>query len=85
MRDYRDSLFRFLSGNDETKEWTLSLYNAIHGTDYTDKNLITFVDIGDAFFSMYRNALSFVCIDHLEMCEHQSTWNPNMPYRFLLY
>ena len=85
MKDYRDSLFRFLFGNEETKEWTLSLYNAIHDTNLTDKNLINFVDIGDAFFSKYRNDLSFICLNDLEMYEHQSTWNPNMPLRFLLY
>lgn len=32
-RQYRDRLFKFIFGNPEHKEWTLSLYNAINGTN----------------------------------------------------
>ena len=35
-REYRDRLFKFIFGNPENKEWTLSLYNAINGSHYTD-------------------------------------------------
>ena len=30
-REYKDRLFKFIFGNPEKKEWTLSLYNAISG------------------------------------------------------
>ena len=33
---YKDTLFRFLFGNPDHKEWTLSLFNAISGTEHTD-------------------------------------------------
>lgn len=39
-REYKDRLFSFIFGNEEHKDWTLSLYNAVNGTDYTDPALI---------------------------------------------
>ena len=33
---YRDRLFCFIFGSEEHKDWTLSLYNAVNGTAYTD-------------------------------------------------
>ena len=35
-REYQDRLFNILFGSEENKAWTLSLYNAINGTAYTD-------------------------------------------------
>jgi hypothetical protein len=35
-REYKDRLFKFIFGNSENKQWTLSLYNAMNGTSYTD-------------------------------------------------
>ncbi len=31
-----DRLFSFIFGSEENSEWTLSLYNAINGSDYSD-------------------------------------------------
>lgn len=30
-REYRDRLFKFIFGNPQNREWTLSLYNAVNG------------------------------------------------------
>jgi len=35
-RQYKDRLFKFIFGNPENKEWTLSLYNAVNGSSYTN-------------------------------------------------
>ena len=35
-REYRDRLFCYIFGSEAHKEWTLSLYNAVNGTAYTD-------------------------------------------------
>ena len=40
-RQYKDRLFKFLFGNPEHKEWTLSLYNAVNGTDYNNPDDIS--------------------------------------------
>ena len=39
-KEYKDRLFHFLFGREERKEWTLSLYNAVRGSGYTDKESI---------------------------------------------
>ena len=31
---YKDRLFAFIFGREENKGWTLSLYNAMNGTEY---------------------------------------------------
>ena len=35
-REYKDRLFRFIFGNEANKQWTLSLYNAVNGSHYTN-------------------------------------------------
>lgn len=47
-KDYKDRLFKFIFGNPENKQWTLSLYNAINGTNYKNPDDIQFNTIGDA-------------------------------------
>lgn len=34
--EYKDRLFKFIFGNPENKQWTLSLYTAVNGTSYTN-------------------------------------------------
>ena len=36
MRAYKDRLFCFIFGSEAHKDWTLSLYNAVNGTAYTN-------------------------------------------------
>ena len=35
-KDHKDRLFCFLFGSKANKEWTLSVYNAVNETSYTD-------------------------------------------------
>ena len=44
-REHKDRLFSFLFGSESNREWTLSLYNAVNGTDYTEANDILFSTI----------------------------------------
>ena len=46
-REYRDRLFCYIFGSEAHKEWTLSLFNAVNGSDYSDPSVIEF-DFGDA-------------------------------------
>ena len=84
-RTYRDSLFRFLFGNPDHKEWTLSLFNAINRTDYTDPEEIEFRFTGDILFIKIHEDVVFLYGSTLTFFEHQSTWSPNLPYRMLEY
>ncbi len=84
-RVYKDRLFKFIFGKEENKAWTLSLYNAINNSEYKDENAITFTTVDDAVYMSMKNDVSFLIADTMTMIEQQSTVNPNMPMRFLLY
>lgn len=84
-REYKDRLFKYIFGNPENREWTLSLYNAINGTDYTDPDKIRFNTIDEAVYMGMRNDVSFIIAAEMNLWEHQSSFNPNMPMRFLDY
>ena len=57
---YKDRLFKFIFGNPENKQWTLSLYNAVNGTNYTDPDEIQFNTISDALYMGMKNDVSFI-------------------------
>ncbi|MBR2824730.1 MAG: hypothetical protein IKE51_00450 [Solobacterium sp.] len=84
-RTYRDSLFRFLFGRSEHKDWLLSLYNALNNSNYTDPEEIELTTIDNVIYLGLRNDVSFIIGDDLMMVEHQTTPSKNMSIRFLLY
>ena len=84
-REYKDRLFKFIFGNPENKEWTLSLYNAINHTSYTNADDIQITTIQDAVYMKMKNDVSFLVNNIMNFYEQQSTFNPNMPMRFLIY
>ena len=61
------------------------MYNAINGTKYTDPNKIIFNTIDDVIYMGMKNDISFIIDDEIDLFEHQSTFNPNMPVRQLIY
>ena len=90
-REYKSRLFGFIFGREENKRWTLSLYNAIHGTSYDDLSGITINTIEDVIFMGMKNDLSILVSENIslyramELYEQQSTYNPNMPVREFMY
>lgn len=84
-REYKDRLFNFIFGREENREWTLSLYNAINGSDHTDASLIEFNTLGDVVYMGMKNDTSFILSNRMSVYEHQSSYNPNMPVRMLEY
>ena len=84
-REYKDRLFKFIFGNPDHKEWTLSLYNAMNCSHYTDTSAIEFNTIESAVYMSMKNDVSFLIEDAVHFYEQQSTFNPNMPMRFLIY
>lgn len=83
--EHKDRVFKFLFGNPENKEWTLALYNAVNGSSYDNPDDIQFNTIEDAVYLGMKNDVSFIIVDELNLWEHQSTFNPNMPMRFFIY
>lgn len=63
----------------------MSLYNAMNGTDYHDEDDLTITTLDNAIYMTMKNDVSFLIYGVLNLYEHQSTWNPNMPLRDFLY
>ncbi|MBQ8013387.1 MAG: hypothetical protein IJ257_03180, partial [Treponema sp.] len=86
-KSYKDSLFRLIySGNDErSRRWLLSLYNAVSGRDYTDISGLRITTIENVIYLTMKNDLSFLLDCQMNLFEHQSTVNPNMPLRGRMY
>ena len=84
-REYKDRLFKFIFGNPENKAWTLSLYNAINNSSYADPEAIRLTTLEDAVYMSMKNDTSFLIGDTMNFYEQQSSFNPNMPMRFLIY
>lgn len=81
-RKYKDELFRYVFNDKGT---LLELYNALNGTDYQDERLLEIYTIEDVIYMGYKNDISFIVSGVLNLYEHQSSINPNMPLRGLLY
>ena len=81
-RKYKDTFFRMLF---REKRELMQLYNAVNGSSYTNEDELQIVTLENAVYMNMKNDLAFVIDFHLNLYEHQSTENPNMPLRNLLY
>ena len=82
QRKYKDTLFRMLF---KEKENMLSLYNALNETTYTNVDDLEVTTLENAVYMNYKNDVSFIFDFELMIYEHQSTDNPNIPLRDLIY
>ena len=81
-RQYKDRLFKLIF---QKKEDLLQLYNAINDTDYNNPEDIEVNTLDDVVYMGMKNDISFLITDILNLYEHQSTFNPNLPLRGLFY
>ena len=81
-RSYKDRLFRMVF---REKKELLGLYNAVNGTSYTDPEALTVVTLENAIYMNMKNDLAVVMDFYMDLYEHQSTYNPNIPLRNLHY
>ena len=81
-RIYKDRLYKMIFND---KSALLKLYNAINGTHYDDPAMLTITTLDNAIYMTMENDLSFIIDMRLALYEQQSTVNPNLPLRFLMY
>ena len=81
-RKYKDTIFRWLFSD---RKNLLSLYNAVTGRSYTDADALDIVTLESAVYLGMKNDVAFLVDTRLYLCEHQSTYNPNIPLRNLFY
>ena len=82
QKKYRDALFRKIFSE---RSVLLELYNALNNTGYSDEKELTVYTIDDVIYLGYKNDVSFIVRGTLNLYEHQSIFNPNMPLRGLIY
>ena len=81
-RNHKDRLFCDLFSD---KKNALSLFNAVNGTNYTDIDALEIVTLKDVIYLTMHNDLAVCIYGQMGLFEQQSTINPNMPLRGLLY
>lgn len=81
-REHKDRLFKFIF---QEKEHLLELYNALNGTSYNNPEDLEIVTLEDIIYMRMKNDISFILDCQMNLFEHQSSDNPNMPLRGFLY
>ena len=81
-RMYKSRIFAMLFSD---RNELLKLYNAINGTSYDDPDLLQVNTLENAVYMSMQNDASFIIDMRLNLYEHQSTYSPNLPVRYLLY
>ena len=82
IRNYKDTIIRMIFKN----KWELLiLYNAVNGTHYTNPDDLEITTLENAIYMNVKNDISCVLDMRMNLYEHQSTFNPNMPLRDLFY
>ncbi len=82
-RNVKDRLFCYIFEHD--REALLQLYNALNHTDYQDSQALQIVTLDNVVYMSMKNDVAFLLAGALNLYEHQSTFCPNLPLRFLLY
>ncbi len=57
----------------------------VNSTSYTNPDELIITTMSDAVYLGMKNDISFLIANVLNLYEHQSTLNPNMPLRGLFY
>ena len=81
-REYKSDVFSMMA---KVPKYALDIYNAMNDTDYTDPNLVEILVLENGISLSVRNDASFLISSYLNLYEHQSTYSPNAPLRFLIY
>ena len=81
-RKHKDSLFRKVF---RKKKDLLDLYNAINGTNYENEDELEINTLDNVLYMSVKNDISCIVGCTINLYEHQSSYNPNMPLRGLIY
>ena len=68
-----------------SKKELLELYNAVSGRHYEDPELLEINTLENAIYMSMHNDVSFLIDSRLSLYEHQATYSPNLPLRYLFY
>lgn len=81
-RNYKDTVFRMIY---RQKKELLELFNGLNGTFYESSQELNVYTLDNAIYMNIKNDVSVLLDSILTLYEQQSTVNPNMPLRDLMY
>lgn len=81
-RNHKSRVFEMVFSD---RKELLTLYNAVNGTNYTEPEQLEINTLENAIYMSMHNDVSFIVDSRLSLYEHQSTYNPNLPLRYLFY
>ena len=81
-REYKSDVISMML---QIPEYALDVYNAMNDSVYTDPDMIQIMRLENVISLSVRNDASFFISNYLNLYEHQSTYSPNAPLRFLIY
>lgn len=81
-REYKSDVFSMLM---QVPEYALDVYNALNGSNYNDPSLVEMKTLDKCISLTIRNDAAFIIDMNLSIYEHQSSYNPNIPLRILIY
>ena len=81
-REYKSDVISMML---QIPEYALDVYNAMNDSAYTDPDMIQIMRLENRISLSVRNDASFFISNYLNLYEHQSTYSPNAPLRFLIY
>ena len=81
-REYKSDVISMML---QIPEYALDVYNAMNDSAYIDPSVITIMRLENGISLSVRNDASFFISNYLNLYEHQSTYSPNAPLRFLIY
>lgn len=84
-KNHKDRLFRKILEDEKNRAELLELYNALNGTAYKNPADLEITTIEDVLYMGMKNDISFLLDSTMSLYEHQSTFNPNMPLRGIMY
>lgn len=82
VRKQKDTVFRMLF---REKKELLELYNALNDLAYNSPEKLTIYTLENAIYMNFKDDSSFLLDSELNLYEHQSSYNPNIPLRDLVY
>ena len=81
-REFKSDVFSMLM---EDKANALQVYNALNGSSYDDPTELETVRLEGGISLSIRDDAAFIVDASINIYEHQSTYNPNMALRFVIY
>ena len=81
-REYKSDVFSMLM---EYPEYALDVYKALGGRSDAEPSMVEIKTLEKGISLSIRNDAAFIIDTDLCLYEHQSTYNPNMPLRSLIY